>query len=395
MRATSVAFVVQRCADETAGGAESLCLRIAEHLNADLRIEILSTCARDATTWRNHFPAGHTHVRGVHVQRFPVDAPRDAVRCNALSRMLRERPDVATLESQEAWMRAQGPLSSRLTGYLRSHARRFACVAFFGYLDATSYFNLPAVAERALLWPFAHDEWPFALSMWDRFFAGARHIVYSSPEEQTLVERRFPNLDAVATLVSAGIRLPPGASASRFRERHDLRHPFALYLGRVEPSQGCDALVDHFRRYYDGGRASRKLLLIGDAPMELPAPPAFLHLGRVEETEKWDALAAADLVVVPSPHESFSPAALEAWAAGKAVLVNAASAALVAQCRRSNGGLWYGTYDEFAAALDLLNSTSCERLGAQGRAFVERQYPWDEATACYRRILSSAVANAA
>jgi glycosyltransferase involved in cell wall biosynthesis len=329
------------------------------------------------------------------VQRFGVDAPRDVSRFNALSRDLRGKLATASLATQEAWMRAQGPLSSSLGAYLRAHARRFESVAFFGYLYATSYFNLPSVAERSLLWPFAHDEWPLALSIWDEFFARVRHVVYSSAEERALLERRFPNLEAEATLVAAGIRMPPGARAERFREIHGIGSPFVLYLGRIEPSKGCDTLFEHFREFHAAGRSPRKLVLIGDAQMEIPSHPAIVYAGRVDEMTKWDALAAADLVVLPSPHESLSLAALEAWAAGKAVLVNAASAALVGQCRRSNGGLWYGSYDEFAGALDLLENGLATRLGAQGRAFVEGHYVWDEAAARYRSILCADRAGAA
>jgi glycosyltransferase involved in cell wall biosynthesis len=379
---------VQRCGEEIVGGAESLCLQIAEHLNRDLRIEILTTCAADYMTWRNHYTPGNTHVCGVHVHRFPVDRPRDVARFNALSRDMRDRLQTASLAEQEEWMRAQGPLSTALTGYLRAHARRFDTVAFFGYLYATSYFNLPLVAERSVLWPFAHDEWPFALSMWDGFFTQARQIVYSSAEERTLVERRFPNAALQATLVPTGIRMPAGAKAERFREMHDIGGPFVLYLGRIDPSKGCDTLIDYFVKYAADDRAQRKLVLIGDAQMTVPNHPAIVKLGRVDETTKWDALVAADLVVMPSPHESLSLATLEAWAAGKAVLVNAASATLVGQCRRSNGGLWYSAYEEFAGALDILDDNVAATLGAQGRTFVERHYLWDEAASRYRSILS-------
>ena len=371
------------------GGAESLCLQIAEHLNRDLHIELLTTCAADYMTWRNRYPPGHSHVCGVHVQRFPVDKPRDVTRFNTLSRNLRDHLQSASLSEQQEWMRAQGPLSSALTNYLQIHASRFDSIAFFGYLYATSYFNLPLVADRSVLWPFAHDEWPFALSMWDGFFSQARKIVYSSVEERALVEHRFPNLKAESMLVETGIRMPPGAKAERFREKFDIGSPFVLYLGRIDPSKGCDTLIDYFIKYSAGDRSRRKLVMIGDAQMPVPNHPAIVNLGRVDETTKWNALVAADLVVMPSAHESLSLATLEAWAAGTAVLVNAASATLVGQCRRSNGGLWYAGFEEFAEVLDMLDDNLAAALGAQGRAFVERHYRWDEAAARYRTILGA------
>jgi glycosyltransferase involved in cell wall biosynthesis len=389
MRPPSVAFVVQRCGEEVVGGAESLCLQIAEQLNHDLRIEVLTTCALDYMTWRNRYPSGNTHERGVHVHRFPVDVPRDVRRFNELSSELRELGEAAPLATQEAWMRAQGPCSRALTQYLRAHAARFDTIAFFGYSYATAYFNLPFASDRAVLWPFAHDEWTFRLSMWDDFFARVGHVVYSSAEEQTLVTQRFPALAARTDLIDTGVRMPTGVQAQRFRERFGISGPFVLYLGRLDPSKGCDTLLAYFQKFAAGDQTGKKLVLIGDAQMEIPAHPAIVHVGRVDESTKWDALAAAELLVLPSPHESLSLAVLEAWAAGKPVLVNAISATLVGQCRRSNGGLWYGTYDEFAAALSLLDPETGLRLGLQGRAFVDGRYRWDDATARYREILGA------
>ena len=99
-------------------------------------------------------------------------------------------------------------------------------------------------------------------------------------------------------------------------------------------------------------------------------------------------------MVLPSPHESLSLTVLEAWAAGKPVLVNAISVTLVGQCRRSNGGLWYGDYDEFAAALTMLDEETGARLGAQGRTFVDRRYRWDDAIVRYRNTLGGQRATA-
>lgn len=385
----SVAFVVQRCGEDVVGGAESLCLQVAERMSERFRVEILTTCARDYATWRNHYPAGHARVRGAHLVRFPVDAPRNPAAFDARSRRLRERLKTASLAEQEEWMRAQGPVSSALAAYLQAHQRRFSTIGFFGYLYATSYLLLPTVAEKAVLWPFAHDEWPLHLSMWDAFFARPRRLVTSSVEESALLARRFPELTVPRELVSVGVAQPPGADAERFRERYGINGPFMLYLGRVDPSKGCDTLLDYARKYCGADARVRSLVLVGDTHMPIPEDPRILSLGRVEESVKWDALAAAQAVVMPSAYESLSLTVLEAWACGKPVLVNGASPVLVGQCRRAGGGVWYAAYDEFAAALDLLAGELGQRLGRQGRAHVERHYLWDEATAAYGEMLLS------
>ena len=90
-------------------------------------------------------------------------------------------------------------------------------------------------------------------------------------------------------------------------------------------------------------------------------------------------MAGAAVVVMPSAYESLSLSVLEAWALGRPVLVNAECRVLEGQCVRSNGGLFYRGYAEFAPALRMLveRSDLQEGLGAAGRAYVAREYDWD------------------
>jgi glycosyltransferase involved in cell wall biosynthesis len=123
--------------------------------------------------------------------------------------------------------------------------------------------------------------------------------------------------------------------------------------------------------------------------MHIPALPGVRALGFVSEEDKWDALAACDLLVMPSQYESLSIALLEAWCVGKPVLVNAQSEVLVGQCRRSHGGLWYRDTAELVAALEcMLRDTAIrDGLGAQGRRFVSANYAWPGIVDRYRQLL--------
>ena len=58
------------------------------------------------------------------------------------------------------------------------------------------------------------------------------------------------------------------------------------------------------------------------AVLPIPKHPRIRHLGFVPDDDKFDALAAADALIMPSPYESLSIVALEAWALGKPVLAN-------------------------------------------------------------------------
>jgi glycosyltransferase involved in cell wall biosynthesis len=112
--------------------------------------------------------------------------------------------------------------------------------------------------------------------------------------------------------------------------------------------------------------------------LPIPEHPRIKHLGFVSDQDKFDAIAGAELLVMPSPYESLSMVALEAWALGRPVLASARCDVLVGQCVRSNAGLYYEDAREFAAALDriLSDRALADTLGRNGRAFFGRHYSW-------------------
>ena len=81
----------------------------------------------------------------------------------------------------------------------------------------------------------------------------------------------------------------------------------------------------------------------------------------------------------PSVNESFSIVLLEAWMAGTPALVHAACGVTRRHCADSGGGLWFRVYPEFEEALLLLLDKPELRaaMGAAGRAYVRREYAWE------------------
>jgi hypothetical protein len=112
--------------------------------------------------------------------------------------------------------------------------------------------------------------------------------------------------------------------------------------------------------------------------MPIPSHPRIHHLGFLNDADKFDALAAADLLIMPSYFESLSMVALEAWALGRPVLANGRCDVLKGQCLRSNAGLFYEGYEEFAETLYALESNGPlhARLGENGRHYFARHYAW-------------------
>ena len=123
--------------------------------------------------------------------------------------------------------------------------------------------------------------------------------------------------------------------------------------------------------------------------MAVPSHPRIKHLGFVSDETKFDALAAADLLIMPSYFESLSMVTLEAWALGLPVLVNGKCDVLRGQVVRSNAGLYYTSRAEFTEALQVLETHRQLRsaLGANGRAYFRRHYAWSVVERKYLEML--------
>lgn len=389
-----VAFVVQRCGREVNGGAEAHCLVIAKHMAAHWHTEVLTTCALDYADWANHYLPGVEAIGGTIVRRFQVALPRETEAFNRLSSQLRPRSATASLEEQEAWMRAQGPWSPELFEFIEAHASDYDAFIFYTYLYAPTWFGLPKVAEKAILAPLAHDEWTIYLNMWDRFFTLPRSFIFNTIEERDLLRRRFPDARLEGPVAGVVIDCPSDIDPLRFRREHGIDEGFLLYVGRIDPSKGCQDLFDYFTRHRASGLGPGKLVLLGKPVMPIPDHPDIISLGFVSEQTKWNALAACDALVMPSPYESLSMVLLEAWSVGKPVIVNGRCEVLVGQCRRANGGVWYENFEEFSRGVACLQEgRNPGVLGRQGWRFVKKNYSWPVIEPTYLDAVNAVVSD--
>jgi glycosyltransferase involved in cell wall biosynthesis len=389
-----VAFVVQRCGLEVNGGAESHCLKIAARMSKFWDTEILTTCALDYLTWQDHYTPGLSKILDVKLRRFQVSKERNVNKFNHLSEKIHSRLHRASDIEQEEWMLAQGPWSPDLVEYVESHEHEYDAFIFFTYLYATTYFTLPLVAKKAYLAPLAHDEWPIYLSMWDAFFEKPRGFIFNTLEEQDFLKSRFPKANMEGPVAGVAVDLPKIYDAEHFRQQYSIREPFLLYLGRIDPSKGCEELFNYFIKLRNNsGSNLKKLVMLGEPKMPIPKHSDIISLGFVNEQTKWDALAACDLLVMPSLYESLSMVLLEAWAVGKPVLVNGDCGVLVGQCRRAQGGLWYSNEDEFIVTLEKMDERVRHQLGLQGKKFVETNYTWSKIENQYLEMIEGSIQN--
>ena len=136
-------------------------------------------------------------------------------------------------------------------------------------------------------------------------------------------------------------------------------------------------------------RRTLSLVLVGHSILPIPSHPRIRHLGFVSDEDKFDAMAAADVLIMPSYLESLSMVAIEAWALGRPVLANSQCDVLKGQCIRSNAGLYYENYAEFSDTLFTLETNPRLRtaLGANGRDYFRRHYAWSVIEQKYLEML--------
>lgn len=387
MSRQALAIVVQRYGGDVTGGSESLARAVAERLSADYDVTVFTTCARDYLTWRNELPEGKQTVGGVEVRRFRSEEERDLPSFNALSDALFDKPH--TPEQELAWLRRQGPNVPQLVEALKAVRGDFAAILFFTYLYYPTYWGLKAVPEHSILVPTTHDEPALRLGIFREVFALPKALAFLTPPEEALVRARFEVGKRPALVAGIGIDDGPPPDVEAFKIRHDVRGPYALYAGRIDAGKGCAEMIAFYDEYRRACRGAAELLLIGKLAMPEPRSPGVRYLGFVSEAEKRAALAGAAAVICSSPYESLSITLLEAMALRTPVLASARSPVLLDHCRRSNGGLFYATADEFIEALDLLVSQPllARELGACGARYIEAEYRWPVVMERYRSLI--------
>ena len=370
-----LAIAVQRYGADINGGAELHARYIAERLARHADVEVVTTCAKDYVTWRNERPAGVEKINGINVRRFPVAHERDPNAFGRQSRRVFEQ--VHSVADELTWLDSEGPASPGMVDYLTGDAR-FDFVLLFSYRYYHAYHVARRIPEKSILVPTAERDPAIGLAIFGPIFRAVRALMYNSYEERAMIQAVSGNQDVPGVVVGVGSEVPDHADGDRFREKFKIRRPFALYIGRIDENKGCKELFDFFRRYAATFPQGLDLVLIGNPIMPIPEHPRIHHLGFVEDRDKFDGLAASDLLIMPSYFESLSMVALEAWAMGKPVLANGHCDVLKGQCIRSGAGLYYERYEEFVETLYSLESNGPlhARLGHNGREYFRQHYVW-------------------
>jgi glycosyltransferase involved in cell wall biosynthesis len=177
-----------------------------------------------------------------------------------------------------------------------------------------------------------------------------------------------------------------------------------LFLSRLDPKKGLDLLIsaigslarqrDDFALILAGGGSPSYEQAIKQLLGQHGLAERTLLTGFVEGQNKWALLHGADVLALPSYHENFGMAVVEAMACGLPVVVtnrvnihksiSAYRAGIVTECETQ----------EIARALEILldNTSLCREMGAMGQKAAAECFNWRhisrDLVAMYESILN-------
>jgi glycosyltransferase involved in cell wall biosynthesis len=242
--------------------------------------------------------------------------------------------------------------------------------------------------------------------LWQRrMLHSASAIHYKTHDEARLASDL--SLKSPSVVVPNGIRvadfenLPP-ADAFRAKHARGQSGPLVLFLGRLSHKKGLDILIRAFAEVRE--RLPDALLVIAGPDDEgltvrlknvahlVRAESQVVFTGMLGNGERREALAAADVWVLPSHTENFGNAVLEAMASGLPSVISpavnisadaqAAGAAIVAD----------PTPQVFADAIIrvLEDEKEAAEVSARGREFA-RRYDWTSVAPRWAKMYSDVV----
>ena len=218
---------------------------------------------------------------------------------------------------------------------------------------------------------------------------GVDKMVVSTEEERDDVARLYEVAQENVDVIPGGVNLNIFGRSDRASARQALgikEDKVILSVGRAEPLKGLDILIGALHRMDD--LPNTRLVLVGGQPGRdreldrLKAMAGALGIldritfaGAVIQSELPKYMSAADVFAMPSYHESFGLAALEAMACGIPVVASRVGGLKTIVRNGETGYLieWHCP-EPFAQQLDVLLSNPALRtsMGREARARAEQ-----------------------
>ncbi len=206
-------------------------------------------------------------------------------------------------------------------------------------------------------------------------------IVLTKSEKEVLIKLGVKEENIYITGV--GAILAEQADAEAFRKKYHIDEPIVLFLGQHYPYKGYQQLLQATSLVWQKIPEANFVFIgpqVGNSETYFKAfQDKRIHcLGKVDLQEKTNALAACNLLCVPSTQESFGGVYTEAWSFAKPVIGCNISAVAEIVSQGKDGYLIEQKPAKIAEAIcDLLsNQTKAKEIGLAGKEKVEYQFTW-------------------
>ena len=235
-----------------------------------------------------------------------------------------------------------------------------------------------------VLTPNHHPRWCGPLYReYDKIYREADAVVALTYAEKELFIREKRVREERIHVTGIGPVLSETFSAEAFRERFGIHGRFVLFLGQQHQYKGVGALLSAAPLVWKN-HPDVEFVFIG--PMSSYSRKRFsrlndrrlINLGSLDLETKTSALAACELVCLPSVQESFGGVFVEAWSHRKPVVGGRIASIANVIDEGRDGLLASQSAPEVAAAINTLLSDSgmCEAMGNAGWEKVQVRYTW-------------------
>lgn len=309
----------------------------------------------------------------------------------------RFRPEAAAAPERSAAAIRNAPPGSdlrcpALIRRLAADAGDHDLIAVFGAEPRLAAEAVAVAPERTVLLPFVEGLLAGGETLPTSVFERPAAFVFGSEAEEMAVVDRYRLHRRMRETVSGALLLQRAVVPDRFREAAGIRGPHLVYPGPLRPGRGVEELLRYFTTFVaTHPRAGLELVVFAPAGIPLPRRPEVRLVVLDDAQQRLDAIAGGLLAVLPARLSSFRAQGVEPLSLGAPLLVNASASELVEVCRASNGGLYYGNYEEFELILEmaLRDPALFARLGDSGREYLTAQNDWQGVVEAYDHAFRS------
>jgi glycosyltransferase involved in cell wall biosynthesis len=244
---------------------------------------------------------------------------------------------------------------------------------------------------------------------WPQVRAAAA-MVYTHEEERRLAEESVRGLPK-GFIVPLGADAPPDAPLEHLRLDFLRRFPhlqrkrIVLFLSRVHPKKGLDLLIPAFRNVAARCKDAH-LVIVGSGDPEylstlhrtvdrLRISDCVTFTGSLNGRSKWEAMAAATMLVLPSYQENFGLVVAEAMQLGVPVVLSRHVNTWTDVVQGGAGLVCELSCESVATAIFWLleDASRPEAIGRRGKALAVERFNWNGTAVSMASVYTAVLQN--